>query len=409
MMRVLAILFPFAWRNLWRNQRRTFITLAVVAVGVWSILAFNAVVRAWSDSALIGSLRNMTADAQIHAPGYRDNPEIQHSFPIPTGRLAGVLSSKRISAWAARVRTPAIIQSEYRTLPVTLVGMDPQQEVGVSFIADARIQGRMLENSADDGVLLGRHLADHLETRVGKRIVIMANDARGKLQERGARVIGIYAAEPRMEDAYLFTGLQPAQQFLRADGLLSEIALMTPTQQQLAGVLRQLRQAAPQLDIADWAELQPMTKGIHDITEGFIYVWLLVMFVLIAIGVVNTQLMAVFERTREFGLLQALGFRPGWVVLEVVLEAVQIIGFGVFLGAVSAYLTVQAMQGGISLGGLSAGADFLGIERILYPRLDGSEFFITICVIWGLGVATAVWPARRAARFNAIDAMRASN
>jgi len=408
-MRILKILFPFAWRNLWRNKRRTFITLAVVSMGVWSILTFNAVLRAWSDSTLTGSLKNMTADAQIHAPGYRDNPDIQHSFPTPTGQLATLLDSKPITAWAPRVRTPAIIQSEYKTLPVTLVGIDPQREMHVSFIADARIQGRMLKDAMDDGVLLGRHLATHLKTRVGKRIVIMANDAHGKLQERGARVIGIYAAEPSMEDTYLFTGLHPAQNFLHAHDVLSEIALMTATQQQLNPVLQQLHQAAPQLDIADWAELQPMTKGLHDIIESFIYVWLLVMFVLIAIGVVNTQLMAVFERTREFGLLQALGFRPGWVMLEVVLEAVQIIGFGVLLGAVSAYLTVKAMQGGISLGALSAGADFLGIERVLYPRLDSTEFIITIVVIWGLGVLTALWPARRAAKFDAIEAMRSTN
>jgi ABC-type lipoprotein release transport system permease subunit len=408
-MRILNILFPFAWRNLWRNKRRTIITLAVVTMGVWSILVFNAVLRAWSDSTLAGSLKNMTADAQIHAPGYRDDPDIRHSFPSPTGQLAGLLDAKRISAWTPRIRTPAIIQSEYKTLPVTLVGIDPQREAGISFIADARIQGRTLKDARDDGVLLGRHLAAHLKTRVGKRIVIMVNDAHGKLQERGARVIGIYAAEPSMEDAYLFTGLHAAQKFLRAEGLLSEIALMTPTQKALNPVLQQLQQAAPKLDIADWTELQPMTKGLHDIIESFIYVWLLVMFVLIAIGVVNTQLMAVFERTREFGLLQALGLRPGWVMLEVLLEAVQIIGFGVLLGAVSAYLTVFAMQGGISLGGLSAGADFLGIERVLYPRLDGNEFIITVVVIWGLGVATALWPARRAAKLNAIDAMRSTN
>lgn len=408
-MRILKILFPFAWRNLWRNKRRTFITLAVVAVGVWSILAFNSVIRAWADSTLTGSLKDMTADAQIHAPAYRDNPDMQHNFPVPTGRLASVLNTKPITAWAPRLRTPAIVQSEYKTLPVTLVGIAPKREVGVSFIADARIQGHSLKDAQDTGVLLGRQLAKRLQTRVGKRIVIMANDTHGKLQQWGARVIGIYAAEPRMEDAYLFTGLHAAQNFLHAKGLLSEIALMTATQQQLAPALQQLRQAAPQLDIADWAQLQPMTKGIYDITQTFIYIWLLVMFVLIAIGVVNTQLMAVFERTREFGLLQALGFRPAWIILEVMLEAVQIIGFGVLIGAVSAYLTVHAMRGGISLGSLSAGANFLGIERVLYPRLDRTEFITTVVVIWGLGVLTALWPARRAARFNAIDAMRSTN
>ena len=402
-MRVFWILFPFAWRNLWRNRRRTLITLLVVAVGVWSILAFNSLIRAWADSALAGSLQNMTAEAQLHAPGYRDDPTAQHHFPAPTGKLKQLLDSPAVAAWSPRIRVPAIIQSEYETLPVTLVGIDPQREAGVSFIGKAVKQGHGLTDANDAHVL-----AKRLKTRVGKRIVIMANDAGGKLRERGAIVAGIYHAEPSIEDSYLFTGLQPAQTFLHAQGELSEIALMSSATTPLPTLLQQLKATAPTLDVADWAQLEPMTKGIHDLTNGFIYVWLWVMFVLIAIGVVNTQLMAVFERTREFGLLQALGFRPNWVMLEVMLEAVQIIGFGVLIGAVAAVGTVYSLHNGISLAGLSAGADFLGIQRVLYPRLDPREFIITIVVIWGLGVLTALWPARRATRFNAIEAMRST-
>lgn len=407
-MRVLAILFPFAWRNLWRNRRRTLITLLVVAVGVWSILAFNSIIRAWSDSTLTGSLKNMTGEAQLHAPGYLDDPDITHSFPLPAGRLKALLDSDMIKAWAPRLRTPAIVQSEYETLPVTLVGIVPRREAGVSFIADAVTQGVPLRDGDDGGVLLGRHLAERLKTRVGKRVVIMANDAAGRLTQRGARVKGVFTALRGMEDGFMFTGLHAAQHFLEADGRLSEIALMSAPDTPLDTVLQRLGGAAPQLDIKSWAQLKPITKGIHDLTEGFIYIWLWVMFVLIAIGVVNTQLMAVYERTREFGLLQALGFRPAWVIVEVLLEAVQIIGFGVFAGALAAYLTVHALQGGISLGALSAGADFLGTERILYPRMDVTEFVMTVVVVWGLGVLTALWPARRAMRFNAIEAMRST-
>ncbi len=408
MVRVLLILFPFAWRNLWRQQRRTLITLAVVAVGVWSIIAFNAVIRAWSDSSLAGSLKNLTAEAQVHAPGYLDDPDAEHSFPTPAGELARVLNGAAVARWAPRVRTPAIVQSEYETLPITLVGMVPQREAGVSFIAAALREGAALRDANDDGVVIGRKLAQRLKTTVGKRIVLMANDAGGRLAERGARVVGIYAAAPNIEEQFLFTGLAPAQRFLKIEGRLSEIALMSNPQIPLTSVVKQLRAAAPKLAVADWAQLQPMTKGIHDFTQGFIYIWLWVMFVLIAIGVVNTQLAAVFERTREFGLLQALGFRPGWIVLEVSLEAVQIIGFGVIVGALAAVLTVYGFKDGISLSGLSAGADFLGMERVLYPRIDPTEFVTTIAVIWGLGVLTALWPARRAARFDVIEAMRST-
>lgn len=407
-MRVLFILFPFAWRNLWRQRRRTLITLAVVAVGVWSILAFNALIRAWSDSSLAGSLKNLTAEAQLHAPGYLDDPSAQLSFPVPSGKLARVLNGTSVARWAPRVRSPAIVQSEYETLPITLVGIAPQREAGVSFIADALRKGVALRGATDDGVVIGRKLAQRLKTSVGKRIVLMANDSAGKLVERGARIVGVYGATPGIEEQFLFTGLTPAQQFLKIDGRLSEIALMSNPQVPLASVVGKLRAAAPGLDVADWAQLQPMTKGIHDFTEGFIYIWLWVMFVLIAIGVVNTQLTAVFERTREFGLLQALGFRPAWIMLEVSLEAVQIIGFGVILGALAALATVYGLHDGIPLGGLSAAADFLGMERVLYPRIDTTEFIITVVVIWGLGVLTALWPARRAARFDVIEAMRST-
>lgn len=407
-MRVLGILFPFAWRNIWRNRRRTLITLAVVAVGVWSVLAFNSLIRAWTDSMLAGSLKNMTGEAQLHAPGYLDDPGMTRSFPAPAGELAGYLDSTAIEAWAPRVRTPAIMQSEYQTLPVTLVGIRPRHEAGVSFIADAIRRGRQLEDGGDEGILLGRHLAQRLKTDVGKRVVIMANDAKGELAERGARVVGIYGAAPSTEDEFLFTGLAPAQEFLHAPGRLSEISLMSAGDRPLAPVLARLRTLAPELDVAGWETLQPMTKAIHDLTNGFVYVWLWVMFVLVAIGVVNTQLMAVFERSREFGLLQALGFRPSWIVLEVLLEAVQIIGIGVALGAVASVVTVYSLHDGISLGGLSAGADFLGIERVLYPRLDATEFVTTVIVIWVLGVLTTLWPARRSARFDVIEMMRSS-
>lgn len=406
-MRIWLFLFPFAWLNVWRNWRRTLITLLVVIVGVWSILTFNAMLRAWSDSSLNGSLKNMTAQIQIHAPGYLDNPDIMHHF-APSAALQTLLDGQAIARWAPRIRIPAIVRSEYQTLPVTLAGIDPVKEAGISFIADSPVEGSRLTDAQDGAVLIGRHLAERLKTRLGKRLVIMSNDTEGRLQERGVIIKGIFSASRPMEDSLLFTGLESARRFARAGTRLSEIALMTREPPGMAQALAMLQSAAPGLDIQGWDTLEPMTKGIHDLNDGFIYVWLWVMFVLIAIGVVNTQLMAVFERTREFGLLQALGLRPGWVMLEVLFEAVQIIGIGVILGAGCACLTVYALGDGISLERLSAGADFLGIERVLYPRLELSDFIETVVVVWGMGVLTALWPARRATRFSAIEAMRST-
>jgi ABC-type lipoprotein release transport system permease subunit len=403
--RLLPLLVPLGWRNLWRNPRRTLITLVVVALGTWSVLIFAALFNALTTGSRDTTLRFLTGHGQLHAPGYLDDPSVSHSIAPPGPALRRALDGPAIAAWTARVRVPAIVQSEYHTRSVTLVGVDPQNERALSDLPKEVIEGRYLSDVRDSGVVIGRDLAERLKTRIGKRVIVMAQAADGRLAESGLPIVGFYAAGKPAEDEFIFVGLDGAQSTLGLGERFSEISFAVRSERSLSAVVAELRRAAPELDVEPWMELAPLVYTIETFGRYYTAVWLLIMFTLMAIGLVNTQLMAVFERRREFGLLQALGMRPRAIVLQVVLESALLVGVGVLGGAALAVATLAPFHRGLDLGFLAAGAELMGESRILHPELSALEGFLYGVVIWLLAVGAALWPALNAAKARPAAAM----
>lgn len=405
MMSRLRLLLPLAWRNLWRNPRRTVITILVVGVGLWSILSFAVLLEAWSRSSRDTTLKLTTGQIEIHAQGYLDDPTVAHRMAPPSGDLEQLLKSSEFQTFASRVRVGAIVQSEYKTLPVTLIGASPDAERKVSVIPSQVRDGRYLSGADDTGIVLGRNLVRRLKTRVGKRVVLMVQAADGHLAERAFEVVGVFAAPEQTENEFAFAGIKTVQTLTGiADGI-SEVVAYSGSDDALPELVARLRKAAPGLDIQSWATIAPLEYAVSTLFNQFILMWLWTMFALMAIGIVNTQLMAVFERTREFGLLQALGMRPRLVLFEVALESTLLIGVGVALGVVLALLSVQAFPNGLDLGFLGRGAEMVGAGHILYLHVNPADFALYSLLVWVMSVLATLWPARRASKVSPVEAM----
>jgi len=401
-MEKLHLLFSLAWRNLWRNPRRTALVLVAVGVGVWSMLSFTALMQAWNASTLDASLMDMTGQGQIHARGYLDDPGVDRSLPPTSTKLHALLDGAEVRRWAPRVRVPAAIQSEYQTWPVTL---DPVRERGLSFIAAAVKKGRSLAGADDQGILLGRELSRRLHTAVGKRVVLMSQDASGALAERGFKVIGLFSAAPQAEKTYAFVAIDRARAMLCMGQESSEIAFDLQRMDELSPFVSRLRAAAPDLDVQSWQTLRPMVKAMSGLSDGFIKIWIAVMFVLMAFGIVNTLQMSLHERVRELALLQALGLRPRLIFAQVTLEAALVVGLGVAAGAALSVATVLAFHGGLDLGFLARGAEWFGAGRVLYPRLVPAQFVDIGLLVWVLGIVAGLRPTWRMVRSVPIEAI----
>ena len=251
----------------------------------------------------------------------------------PDPALGAALAAPVVSDWGVRLAMPGVVQSEYKTLPMTLVGVNPEAEARLSSIPGKVIEGRYLSGPDDDGIVLGLHMAERLKTGLGRRVILMSQNAEGALSEQSFDVVGLFDADQGTEDFFGFVGLQTGQAFLRLDDEISQIVVRLVETAELDPAFAALRAAAPDLDVRTWKQLNIFLASSDAAMGVFIFVWLGVVFSLMAIGIVNTQLMAVFERTQEFGLLRALGMKPRLVLLMVTFESAVLIGAGVLLGA----------------------------------------------------------------------------
>jgi ABC-type lipoprotein release transport system permease subunit len=208
----IPVMARLAWRNLWRNHRRTLIMLLAIGVGVWAMIFMTALMRGMTDQMVLNGLKTLPGELQIHHPRYRADPSVVNVMAMPSGSLLQALESPPVSAWTARVRVPAVIASERDSRGVTLLGVDPAGETAIGSAPDNLVAGRFLVDEDDRGLVIGASLARRLDTEVGKRVVIMSQDPDNNVADRGMRVVGVYQARlAGTEDQLVYAGRATVQ------------------------------------------------------------------------------------------------------------------------------------------------------------------------------------------------------
>jgi ABC-type lipoprotein release transport system permease subunit len=398
------------WRNIWRNPRRTAVILTAVIIGVWSMVFSSALVRGLADQMVRNGVATLTGHIQIHHRGYRNDPAIENSIDDPdalTSVLARCLPAS--ARWTERIRVNAVASNARHSDGVTLTGIDPAGERGVSFLPESITEGSYLSPTDATGVVIGRALADRFETRLGNKLILMSQDMGKVIRSRAFRIVGIYRADnTATETSYVFVNLPEAQRLLRLNGGISEISIILPKPDEVDTVAAGLRAtlSARELEVHTWRELLPLVTASVAMYHGIIWLWNLVAFVVMGFGIVNTILMAVLERTREFGLFQALGMRPREIVGEVLAESLILLLLGMAVGDTLGLLSVLVLSfKGLNLAVFAAGVETLGMPRIIFPVITLPDLLWANAIVLVLGLVVSGYPAVRASRITPVQAM----
>jgi ABC-type lipoprotein release transport system permease subunit len=401
-----ALLFRLAWRNVLRYRRRSAVILVAIATGLWSMLVFAAFTRGWSNDVSRNAIETLTGQLQIHAPGYLEDPSVDRVMPSPGETLLPLLDGPAVAAWAARVRVPSVVMSERETAGVTLVGIDPAAEKGLSFIAGAVREGQGLSGAGGNGILIGRKLAERLGTGLGKRVVVMSQAADHSVADRGFPIVGVYDADrSSTEMSFVFVGRKLAQEMLGVGSGVSEVSVVLRDPSRLDSFVERVRAAGGGLDVQPWTTLEPMAEAMVAMGQAWIWIFYVVMYVAMAFGLVNTLLMAVLERTREFGLLQALGMRPRLILRQVLAESSILLAVGVLAGGLLTVATLACVRDGIDFRSFAAGAEMWGMSKVIFPTLGASDVVSAVAFIVVLGALASLYPALRAARKVPVEAI----
>ena len=344
---------------------------------------------------------------QAHHPDFRDDPSVSNLLPLSDAEIAARFAAAGIENFSTRVRVPAVISSEYESRGVTLFGVDPAGEKRLHVVGSSVDEGRDLADVADTGVVIGFKLAEKLDTELGKRIVLMSQDPDNEIADRGYRVVGLFSASlEAQEETMVFTGKETAQEMLRIPGLVSEVAVVGEDYRDVAALHGQVAAILGDgVEVLPWQELNAYLGAMLGVMDGFVLVWMIVIFLALSFGLVNTLVMAVFERVREIGLMLALGMRPASILGQVVVESILLLLIGLVLGNLLAYVSIEPLKDGIDVSLVADGMEMFGAASVLYPALELRDAVTANIVVLVLGFVASLSPAWRASRYEPIEAI----
>jgi ABC-type lipoprotein release transport system permease subunit len=404
------MIFRIAFKNVWRNKVRSLIVITAITLGLTGGLIVVAVMTGLVDQKVRATINTEVSHIQIHDSSFLKNYEPRFVIPHATSVIQSIEKIPGVRAVCGRAHLTGMAASSNSATGVQILGVDPAREKTVTnlYASIPDSSGGWFTGSRKNQVVIGHKLAEKLKVRLKSKIVLRFQGTDGNLNEAAFSITGIFGtSNTAFDETSVFVKRSDLDAITGGESGIHEIAVKLKDIGSIPLIQSRLKSSLPGDDVQNWIEIKPEMGVLTSAIAVEVYVILGIILFALAFGIVNTMLMIVFERTRELGMLMAVGMSKVRVFGMIMLETVFLTLIGGIIGmAVGAVVIGYLNRHGIDLSAVSKGLQAYGVDTKIYPFITHTYYINLTIMILSTGILSAIMPARKALKLNPVEAIR---
>ena len=411
----MSIDLKMAWRNIWRHPRRAILTMAAIAFATVLLVFMLSWQFGSYDTMINAAVKVHTGHLQVQARGYHEQQDMRLVVPDPAAVSRILEETPGVAAHTVRATAFSLVSSKERTYGVAVKGIDPAREGQVTTLKQLIRHGNYLSPGDAAHALVGGLLARNLRVGVGDELVLLGQGRDGSIAATVVQVAGIFSyGQDALDRNVIYIPLAYFQEVYTMRGAAHEVVALGTSREAVPRIKRAVsggiktQAKANKLVVLDWMELMPgLVQSIQmDLVSGLIFY--LILIIVVAFSILNTFLMVIFERTREFGVFMAMGTTPGRLTRLLLLESTTLTLLGTVIGILAGSLVTWYFQvHGIVISGTSEMLRQYGLPERMYPQLSSLSIAVGAGLVLVITLVTALYPALKVRRLRPVEAMRA--
>lgn len=403
------MILAVAWRNIWRSKTRSLVILVAICLGLASGVFYMGFYQGMVDQRINTAIKTEASHIQIHHKEYLNNPDKKFVIADADSITKIIRSVSGVKATTSRIIMNTMIQSPTTSSGVKVTGINPEDEKQVTNLYTRLIEGTYFEEGKRNPIVIGKKLADKLKVKLKSKVVITLQDMEGNMTGASFKVEGIFeTSNTAFDENCVFVRDQDISQIMVMDpNSCHEIAVLLDNNDQLDLADQTIQSKLSGLDVKTWREIMPDVSLVESSFGLTMMIFIGVILLALLFGIINTMLMAVLERTKELGMLMAIGMNKFRVFMMILLETVMLSLVGGVCGIVLGWLlNLYFGVKGIDLGAWSTAYKSMGFDTLVYTKLSWSISFEIAIMVIITGIIAAIYPAMKALKLKPAEAVR---